>query len=154
MRDFGIEAVPTQARTGLGRETWHNAVAMGQQPAPRSHEWRRLLCPPRTRKQRRRGGVIRAADAAQPTTHLNEPGAGRPRAQHADAYRARSPMPAHMRSAAQLPAACLCLLCQICCLEGRRYTLGTGPGSRFWSTCTTRNESRDSHVPIWVHHLY
>lgn len=98
------------------------------------------IYPPRTHKLRRCSGMIHAADAAEDTTQLTELEARRPCSRRAGAHRARSPMPAHMGSAAQLPAACRSH--HVCGLEGRRHTSSTGPGFRLRSR-TTRSDSRD-----------
>ena len=145
-----MEDVSDHYQTGLSRKIWVLDDTLADQCAPRRQVLRDGVYPPHTYKLRRRGGMIHAADDAETMTQLTELGAGRLCARRAGAHRARSPMPAHVGSAAQLPAACRSRAHQICGLEGRRHTSGTGPGSRFRSI-TTGSESRDSHGPILVH---
>ena len=148
--DFDIECVSDQVRTALGGKIWVVDDMLAMQSSPRRQFEREGINPPRDFNRRRRLGVNHAAGSSSVMTELAELGAGRPSARCAGARRAPHTLASRRASAAGSAAACRSRAPQIYGLEGHGHALGTGPAARLRS-CTTRNESRDSHGPVLVH---
>ena len=146
-RNFDMECVSEQVRTGLSWKIWVVVDTLAEQSAARRQFERDGVNRPRDFNRRRRVGVIHAAGSSSIMSELAEVAAGRVRARCACALGAPHALASTRGSAAGLPGASRSRGTQICGLEGRRHIIGMGPRSRLGS-CAASTQALHSHVPI------
>ena len=100
VRNFDMECVSDQVRTGLGWKIWVVVDMLAEQSAARRQLQREGVNPPRDFNTRRRLGVIHAAGSSSVMTELAELEAGQVRARSACARGAPHTLASRRGSAA------------------------------------------------------
>ena len=147
LRNFGIEAVADHYQTGLSRKIWVSVDTLAKRSARRRQRLRDGVHEPREFILRRHPGVNGTAGATAGGTEPAELRAGRAGALRDIAVTAPLAHAGRRASAARLSAASRSRGTHICGLEGRRHTIGMGPGPHL-GPCAARTGARDSRVSV------
>ena len=149
-RNFDVEVASNQVATALGLKIWVFDDTLATQSARRRQLLQVGVRDTREKCLRRRTGVNGTAGASAGGSEPAELGAGRPSSRRDGARRAPDAHASRRRLAAGSPRAKRTRAPHICGLEGRRYIIRMGPGSRLGS-CTASTLARHLHVPIGSH---